>query len=172
MYAFSRCFYPKRLTVHSGYTFLSVCVFLGIEPTTFALLRQCSTTEPQEHLKVKIFSYSRYWDLFRCTVYVARQLKSDLDMFLWNWLFNIYQQITNMLVSKYSINPHRIALRDFQITCEPFFLFSIGCSSVALHWFLTHSSIYKNISIFIQLTSFFRNQWKPSQHVAIYGEGS
>ncbi len=25
-----------------------VC-FLGIEPTTFALLMQCSTTEPQEH---------------------------------------------------------------------------------------------------------------------------
>ncbi len=23
---------------------------LGIEPTTFALLTQCSTTEPQEHL--------------------------------------------------------------------------------------------------------------------------
>ncbi len=27
---------------------LYVC-FLGIEPTTFALLTQCSTTEPQEH---------------------------------------------------------------------------------------------------------------------------
>ncbi len=27
IYTFSRCFYPKRLTVHSGYTFvLSVCV--------------------------------------------------------------------------------------------------------------------------------------------------
>ncbi len=36
IYAFSRRFYPKRLTVHSGYTFfVSVCV--GIEPTTFAL---------------------------------------------------------------------------------------------------------------------------------------
>ncbi len=30
IYAFSRRFYPKRLTVHSGYTFvLSVCVFPG-----------------------------------------------------------------------------------------------------------------------------------------------
>ncbi len=30
IYAFSRCFYPKRLTVHSGYTLvLSVCVFPG-----------------------------------------------------------------------------------------------------------------------------------------------
>ncbi len=50
IYAFSRCFYPKRLTVHSGYTF--ICQYmcsLGFEPTTFALLTQCSTTEPQEH---------------------------------------------------------------------------------------------------------------------------
>ncbi len=30
IYAFSRRFYPKRLTAHSGYTFvLSVCVFPG-----------------------------------------------------------------------------------------------------------------------------------------------
>ncbi len=28
---------------------VSMCS-LGIEPTTFALLTQCSTTEPQEHL--------------------------------------------------------------------------------------------------------------------------
>ncbi len=49
IYAFSRPFYPKRLTVHSGYTFY--CQYmcsLGIEPTTFALLTQCSTTEPEE----------------------------------------------------------------------------------------------------------------------------
>ncbi len=44
IYAFSRCFYPKWLTVHSGYTFF-FCQYmcsLGIEPTTFALLTQCS----------------------------------------------------------------------------------------------------------------------------------
>ncbi len=43
IYAFSRRFYPKRLTVHSGYNFF--CQYmcsLGIEPTTFALLTQCS----------------------------------------------------------------------------------------------------------------------------------
>ncbi len=45
IYAFSRRFYPKRLTlltVHSGYTFFGqyMCS-LGIEPT-FALLTQCS----------------------------------------------------------------------------------------------------------------------------------
>ncbi len=46
MYAFSRRFYPK----HSGYTFFVSMCSLGIEPTTFALLTQCSTTEPQEHI--------------------------------------------------------------------------------------------------------------------------
>ncbi len=50
IYAFSRRFYPKRLTVHSGYTFIVSMCSLGIEPTTFAWQTQCSTTEPQEHL--------------------------------------------------------------------------------------------------------------------------
>ncbi len=44
---FIRHFYPKRLTVHLGYTFLSL-VWVNLQP--FALLTQCSTTEPQEHL--------------------------------------------------------------------------------------------------------------------------
>ncbi len=43
IYVFSRRFYPKWLTVHSGYTFFCqyVCS-LGIEPTTFTMLTQCS----------------------------------------------------------------------------------------------------------------------------------
>ncbi len=49
-YAFSRRFYPKRLTVHSGYNcFYQYMCSLGIEPTALALLTQCSTTEPQEY---------------------------------------------------------------------------------------------------------------------------
>ncbi len=49
LFTFSRCFYPKRLKVHSGYTYFGqyMCS-LGIEPTAFVLLTQCSTTEPQE----------------------------------------------------------------------------------------------------------------------------
>ncbi len=51
IYAFSRRFYPKRLTVHSGYTFIvSVCVSWELNPQPIALLTQCSTTEPQEQL--------------------------------------------------------------------------------------------------------------------------
>ncbi len=51
MYAFSRRFYPKRLTVHLGYMFffLYVCVPWESNPQTFALLMQCSTTEAQKH---------------------------------------------------------------------------------------------------------------------------
>ncbi len=54
IYAFSRHFYPKRLSVHSGYTFFCqyVCS-LGIEPTTFALLTQCwATGTYQKSMKV------------------------------------------------------------------------------------------------------------------------
>ncbi len=49
IYAFSRRFYPKRLTVHLGYTFfVSICVPWELNPQPFALLTQCSTTESQE----------------------------------------------------------------------------------------------------------------------------
>ncbi len=55
IYAFSRRFYPKRLTLHSGYTcFISMCVPWESNPQPFALLTQCSTTEPQEH-RVLVF---------------------------------------------------------------------------------------------------------------------
>ncbi len=74
-FTFIRRFYPKRLTVHSGYTFFgqNMCS-LGIESTTFALLTQCSTTEPQEHyachdgtmmaLCLCLFHY------FKCPLYI------------------------------------------------------------------------------------------------------
>ncbi len=39
---------------------LYICIVsmssLGIEPTTFALLTQCSTTEPQEHIYLMFFN--------------------------------------------------------------------------------------------------------------------
>ncbi len=50
-FTFSRCFHPKRHTVHSGYTFFtSVCVPWESNPQPFTLLTQCSTTEPQEQV--------------------------------------------------------------------------------------------------------------------------
>ncbi len=59
MYAFSRRFYPKRLTVHSGYTFcVSMCVLWESNPRPLALLTQCSNTEPQEHVHLVAKGYS------------------------------------------------------------------------------------------------------------------
>ncbi len=50
IYAFSRRFYPKVLTVHSGYAFfVSMCVSWELNPQPFTLQMQCSTTELQEH---------------------------------------------------------------------------------------------------------------------------
>ncbi len=62
IYTFIRRFYPKRLTVHSGYTFFvsmrklnwkiqqfELEQFLGIEPTSFCAANATDATEPQEH---------------------------------------------------------------------------------------------------------------------------
>ncbi len=52
IYAFSRRFYPKRLTVHSGYNFFfyQYVFHLWSEPMTFCAANAMLTTEPQEHL--------------------------------------------------------------------------------------------------------------------------
>ncbi len=45
IYAFSRRFYPKQLTLHLSYsfTFYQLLLSLGIEPMILALLAPCST---------------------------------------------------------------------------------------------------------------------------------
>ncbi len=61
IYAFSRRFYPKQLTVHSGYTFSLVHVFPGNR--THNLLRSwhnALTTKPQEHINVIVLLYYYY----------------------------------------------------------------------------------------------------------------
>ncbi len=50
IYVFSRRFYPKRLTIAFRiYIFISTCVPWESNPQTFALLTQCSTTEPHRN---------------------------------------------------------------------------------------------------------------------------
>ncbi len=50
IYAFSRRFYPKRLTITFRlYIFISTCVPWESNPQPFALLTQCSTTEPHRN---------------------------------------------------------------------------------------------------------------------------
>ncbi len=53
MYAFSRRFIQRDLQLHSSYTFfISTCVPWESNPQPFALLTQCSTTEPQVHINL------------------------------------------------------------------------------------------------------------------------
>ncbi len=42
-------FIQSDLQLHSGYTFSLVCVFWESNPQPFALLTQCSTTEPHRN---------------------------------------------------------------------------------------------------------------------------
>ncbi len=50
IYAFSRRFYPKRLTIAFRlYIFISMCVPWESNSQTFVLLTQCSTTEPHRN---------------------------------------------------------------------------------------------------------------------------
>ncbi len=50
VYAFSRRIYPKRLTIAFRlYNFISMCVPWESNPQPFALLTQCSTTEPHRN---------------------------------------------------------------------------------------------------------------------------
>ncbi len=75
IYAFSRCFYPKRLTVHSGYAFfLSVCLsntssFWNVLKT-FILLCECLGNIPFEH-----FAMLLTWNItFECSLKVLKQV--------------------------------------------------------------------------------------------------
>ncbi len=67
-YAFSRRFYPKRLTIAFRlYIFISTCVPWESNPQPFVLLKQCSTTEPHRnrrqlswHHDVSLSTSSKY----------------------------------------------------------------------------------------------------------------
>ncbi len=81
--------------LHSCYTYFSqyMCS-LGIEPTTFALLAQCSTTEPQEHYKyINIFpvpwttlemDYSFNWGMNELNLCVSVKLSPGTRASEWS----------------------------------------------------------------------------------------
>ncbi len=88
IYAFSRRFYPKRLTVHSGYTFF--CQYmcsLAIEPTTFALLPQCSNQWATGTLYHIYSSWYALHCLCSCTCWSIRIMLIVVGK-LWLWLEN------------------------------------------------------------------------------------
>ncbi len=56
IYAFSRRFYPKRLTIAFRlYILISMCVPWESNPQPFAQLTQCSTTEPHRNIYIVFF---------------------------------------------------------------------------------------------------------------------
>ncbi len=61
IYAFSRRFYPKRLTVQciQAIHFVSMCVPWELNPQPFVLLTQCSTAEAQEQHTELVFQGSK-----------------------------------------------------------------------------------------------------------------
>ncbi len=78
IYAFSRRFYPKRLTLHSSYsfTFYQLLLSLGIEPMILALLAPCSTIWATGKLLMALLAgqncfYSLFWHIDAFTVYRA-----------------------------------------------------------------------------------------------------
>ncbi len=63
IYAFSRRFYPKRLTIAFRlYIFISTCVPWESNPQPFALLTQCSITEP--HRNTILILYQNYLSIY------------------------------------------------------------------------------------------------------------
>ncbi len=66
--AFSKRFYTKRLTYSAFrlYIFVSMCVPWELNPQPFALLTQCSTTEPQEKKGITL----RLLKKAGCTIFI------------------------------------------------------------------------------------------------------
>ncbi len=97
IYAFSRCFYPKRLTVHSSYTFfVSMCVPWESNPQPLHYLRNALTTKPQEHLVESFFFF------FLLKSKVWRTINVKMEMYRVSLYQNIYcLSATNIIFPKY-----------------------------------------------------------------------
>ncbi len=83
-YSVSRHFYPKRLTFRL-YIFCPYACSLGIEPTTFALLTQCFTTEPQEQPYSYCISIIFQISNIKCTFYVYNHIRMWQIKLFWCW---------------------------------------------------------------------------------------
>ncbi len=130
IYAFSRRFYPKRLTLHSSYsfTFYQHLLSLGIEPMILALLAPCSA----KHLcNAVLLSISH----FHLIVHLHLA-----DTFIQSYLQCI-QAIHFLLVCvPWELNPRPFALLTQCPTTEPQVHSVVGLLvggwSVVRRWFL------------------------------------
>ncbi len=87
IYAFSRRFYPKWLTLHSSYslTFYQLLLSLGIKPMILALLAPCSTiwaTGKQKIITIKRTKDLNYFSL--CALYLFNTRVSQFELNYWN----------------------------------------------------------------------------------------
>ncbi len=117
IYAFSRRFYPKRLTVHSGYTFFCqyVCS-LGIEPTTFALLTQCSNhwaTGTQSSLQISLPETG--WSMILCIQCGMWHILSTLVSSLWHFLWIICLSSQLEMMTRTNFHPSTRMLHQLQL---------------------------------------------------------
>ncbi len=86
IYAFSRRFYPKRLTLHSSYSFIfyQLLLSLGIEPMILALLAPCSTiwaTGRQiflEATRIASFCANYLLTVCICSLVHSKQMQFDI----------------------------------------------------------------------------------------------
>ncbi len=132
IYAFSRRFYPKRITVHSGYTYFFVSMFVlwELNPQPFALLTQCSTTEPQEHL----LSLSHKYPL-------TYLIKTILDCFIsccWFVHISLLIQMRTFLMEKKKYYGQRACFKTLMINwsgvdCCDVFISCLDCHSDGTH---------------------------------------
>ncbi len=81
----SDVFIQSDLQLHSGYTFSLVCVPWESSPQPFALLTQCSTTEPHRILQNGIWCHLGLFFLHLMTVYLVK------------WQYTIYLVYQNPL---------------------------------------------------------------------------
>ncbi len=138
IYAFSRRFYPKLLTIAFRlYIFISMCVLWESNPQPFALLTQCSTTEPQEHslnsgsaLKgLRGWSYASLWK--RRSTYDQRGLEhlSSVQPEI-TQIFQVVDLRLQRRQLQHSTNPSRIREQKVSITeIEHAFFFFWICVS-------------------------------------------
>ncbi len=108
IYAFSRRFYPKRLTITFRlYIFISKCVPWESNPQPFALLTQCSATKPHRNTVIVMF-WSSVWTLIltapihcRASIgeqvmerYISVLMKKQTHLYLgWPFSANLYSGV-------------------------------------------------------------------------------
>ncbi len=94
-------FIQSDLRAFRLYIFCQYMCSLGIEPTTFVLLTQCSTTEPQEHRRTTLKHYFIIWwwqtFMFRWSILPYHIHRSWLDIVRTNDWNNI--NITNITLT-------------------------------------------------------------------------